>query len=207
MTSQDFAVIFLPPWKPEHHDRRCITPFLSLSSPLYRLLPFHLSPTVSQFVADVPPAHRSYFLRDLCCLQESVQGGHVSNRCTVALYGQCSSFCTDFQLDQLLEKPDIPTINTLQVYRQWVRNGGFSSQAYFLRSQLVVTAWRAITETHSLEGHRDPHKPSGSHSRDLDKFLTRMLQQFSYQDSPLQREKAIPLGLVMAATAAANPSC
>ena len=135
---------------------------LSLYSPIYRLLPFHLSTTVSRFVADVPPSHQSSFLCYIRSSQASVQGGHVSNLHTVSLYGQWSSFCTILHLDYLLEEPDLPTIKILQVYGHQVCNGGFSSRSSLLRSDLVQrcgelsqipTFWRDAATPTSLPGH------------------------------------------------------
>ena len=67
-----------------------------------------------------------------------------------------------------------------------------------------ATAWRAIAKTHLLEGRRDPQKPLGSHSRELDKRLSSMLHHFFFQDIPSRREKAVPLGFVMVAVAQAR---
>ena len=65
--------------------------------------------------------------------------------------------------------------------------------------------WITIADTRPLEGRNNLRKPSGSHSQDLGKHLTRMLRHFTYQDPPDKQVKAISLGLVMAATAAPNP--
>ena len=70
-----------------------------------------------------------------------------------------------------------------------------------------ATAWHAISKTHLLEGLRDPRKPHGYHAKDLDKRLIMMLQHLSYQDTSQKQEKPTPLGLVMVATDAAEPSC
>ena len=63
--------------------------------------------------------------------------------------------------------------------------------------------------------HKDPpygrqpltQNPHISHVKDLDKRLTRMLRHFSYQYPPPKRETSIPLGLIMVAAEAADPSC
>ena len=66
-------------------------------------------------------------------------------------------------------------------------------------------AWRAISETHLLEGRREPREPLGSQSRELDKRLSHMLRHYGFQDSPPRREKSAPLGFVMLAFAQAKP--
>ena len=72
------------------------------------------------------------------------------------------------------------------------------SQQNSVRADSVATAWRAVTETHLLEGHPDPRKPQCSSSKDIDKRLARQLRYYSYQDpTPSKREKATPLGLVI----------
>ena len=162
---------------------------------------------VSQFMAAVPSAHQNSFLHDIQYLQSAKQGGHVSKICTVALNGQCSSFFTYLQLDHLLEDPDIPAIDILQVYGHWLHNGAFFSQDFLLWFELVEMTWWDILDTHLLEGCRDTCKSTRSQSQDLNKRLTRMIQHFAYQDPPPQWEKAIPLGLIMSAASAEKPSC
>ena len=51
-----------------------------------------------------------------------------------------------------------------------------------------------------------PQNPHISHVKDLDKRLTRMLRHFSYQYPPPKQETSIPLGLIMVAAEAADPS-
>ena len=115
----------------------------------------------------MPPSHQSSLSRDLRSLKAAVRGGYVSNRRTVALYSQWSSFCTNLQLEHLLEDPDIPNINILQVYGHRARNGGFSPQASLLQSYLVATLWRAIADNHLLEGRQYPCNTLGPHSHSL----------------------------------------
>ena len=158
-------------------------------------------------MADVPPTHQSYFFCDIRYSQAAIRDGHFSNLHTVALYDHWSFFCTNLHMDHLLDDPYLPTIKILQVYEHWVRNGGFYSQASIIQSDLVATEWRDIAETHLLDWHRDPRKPPGSHSRDIDKCLTCMLRKFAYQDPPPQKEKSTPLCLVMADAESVDPSC
>ena len=151
--TQALIISFLPPWRTKHHGQLCPPPVWPYPSPLSHLSS-HLSPTVSWFVAAVPPSHISSFLRDIYSLQAAVRGGHVSNRRTVSLYSQWSYFCSNLHLDHLLKEPDIPDIKILQVYIYQVNNGGFSSRAFLLQLDSVAMAWQAISETRLLEGCR-----------------------------------------------------
>ena len=112
-------------------------------------------------MAAVPPAHIISFLYDIRFLQAYVRGGHVSNHHIVTLYVHWSSFFYNLQMNHLLEDPDIPDIDILQVYGHRVHNVGFYSRASVLRSDSVATSWRDISETHILEGLQDPRKTTG----------------------------------------------
>ena len=68
-------------------------------------------------------------------------------------------------------------------------------------------AWRAISDNRLLEGCRNPRKTHGSHMKDINKRLTRMLRHFSYEHPPPKREKYIPLGLVIFIAEVSDPSC
>ena len=155
------------------------------------------------FLDTLPPAHRGSFLRDLSSAQTAVRGGHVSSTRTSALYNQWTTFCADLQLDHRLQDDSLPTIEILQVYGHRVRHGYYSRQDS-VRSDSVATVWRAIIETHVLEGLQDPRKPRGSTAKELDKRLTRQLRHYSYQDPPSKREKSVPLGLVVKAVESAD---
>lgn len=157
------------------------------------------------FLDTLPPAHRGAFLRDLGSAQTAVRGGHVSSARTSVLYNQWTSFCASLQIDHRLQGDSLPTIEILQVYGHRVRHGHYSKQDS-VRSDSVATAWRAVAETHLLEGLHDPRKPYGSTIKDLDKRLTRQLRHYSFQDPPSKREKAIPRGLVTQAAQAADSS-
>ena len=136
-----------------------------------------------------------------------MQDCNISNRRTVTLYTQWTAFCIDLQLNHLLEDPNIPYVDILQVYGHRVFHSHSSSQSNRLKADLVATAWRDIANTHLLEGRHDPRKTHYFHTKDLDKCLTKMLRHFSYQEPPPKREKATPLGLVMVSTEAADPAC
>ena len=82
-----------------------------------------------------------------------------------------------------------------------VRDRAFSNRVPGVKADTVAAAWRAVAKVHLLEGHPDPRKPPGSSSRDLDKRLTRMIRHWGYQDLPPRREKEIPLGFVVSASA------
>ena len=62
---------------------------------------------------------------------------------------------------------------------------------------MVSQAWGAIATSHLLDGFPDPRKLSDSqaHTR-LDKRLTQKLKTYGLEDPPVQRENAIPLGIV-----------
>ena len=102
--------------------------------------------------------------------------------------------------------PDVPTSG----WTTWYRNPGILAIKTLLprlypSAGSVAMVWQAIAVTYLLEGIQDPYKPSESHSRDLDKHLTSMLQKSPYQDPCPQWKNAIPLGLVMTAAASYDP--
>ena len=72
-------------------------------------------------------AHIVPFLSDLRAAQAAVSGGKISNSWNVDLYTQWTAFCTDLQLDHLLEDPNPPSVKILQVYGHWVCHGHSSS--------------------------------------------------------------------------------
>ena len=75
----------------------------------------------------MPPAHIGPFISDICAAQASVRGGNIYNSQTVNLYTQWTTFCTNLQLDHLLEDPNPPSVKILQVYGHWVCHGHSSS--------------------------------------------------------------------------------
>ena len=79
-----------------------------------------------------------------------------------------------------------------------VKNGHYSKKSS-VRANAVSSAWRAIATIHLLEGRPDPRKPLGMATRELDLRLSRQLRYYSFLDPPSCREKAVPLGLVVAA--------
>ena len=91
------------------------------------------------------------------------------------------------------------------MYGHRIRHGHYSRQPS-VRADSVATAWRAIAETHLLEGLPDPRKRPGSSAKDLDKRLSRMTRHYSLVDPPPKREKAIPLGLVISIGGQADSS-
>ena len=93
------------------------------------------------------------------------------------------------------------------MYRYRIHHGHYSSRSKLHQADSVATEWRAIAETHLLEGRHNPRKPRGCHTKDLKKRLTMMRCHFLYQDPPSKQETAIPLGLVMAIVEAADISC
>ena len=134
-----------------------------------------------------------------------MHNGNIFNIRIITLYTQWTAFCTDLKLDQLLEDPNLPSANILQVYGHWVHLNHYYSQSKRLKADWVTTVWRDIAVAHLLEGHRDPRKPHGYHAKDLNNRLTKMLRNFSYQDLLPKRVKLIPLGLFMVTVEAAAP--
>ena len=65
----------------------------------------------------------------------------------------------------MLEDPENPVIEILQVFGHRVRHGHYSSKVSSVRVDTVTSALRAIANTHLLEGHQDLRKLLGSHSR------------------------------------------
>ena len=146
----------------------------------------------------LPPAYRDGFLRDLRAAQAAVRGGVVSDKRTAAEYANWRSFCADHGICHFFDNPEDPVVEILQVFGHRVKNGRYSKQSS-VRADTVASAWRAIAQTHLLEGRRDPRKPLGMATRELDLRLARQLRHYSFLDPPSRREKAVPLGLVVAA--------
>ena len=121
-------------------------------------------PTVSRYVTSLPPALQNISLSDIRAAQTSIQGGHVSYEKTAKKYSDWMSFCTKMQIDHMVEDPEDPVINILQVFGHRVRHGHYSSWVSSVRADTVDSARRAIAKTHLLEGLWDPRKPLGSHS-------------------------------------------
>ena len=83
------------------------------------------------------------------------------------------------QLDHILWDYGVPTIEILQMYGHRVHNGHYSKQSS-VRADLVATVWRAVAETHLLEGLFDLQKSSGSASKDFNKRFLQMTRRYSY---------------------------
>ena len=62
-----------------------------------------------------PPFKNSFFI-DFCAAQAAVLGGHVSCEKTDKKYIDWMSFCTEMQMDHILEDPEDPVIDILQVF-------------------------------------------------------------------------------------------
>ena len=75
----------------------------------------------------------------------------------------------------MLEYPNLSSVEILQVYCHHVCHGHYSSQSNRIKADLVATMWRSIVGTYLLEGHYDYRNLHGSHVKDLNKRLTRML--------------------------------
>ena len=146
----------------------------------------------------MPPAYRDSFLCDLRAAQAAVRGGHVSDKRTKVEYANWQSFCSNHGICHWLDCPTDPVVEILQVFGHRVKNGHYSKKSS-VRADTVASAWRAIASTHLLEGRRDPRKPLGMATRELDLRLSRQLRYYSFLDPPSRREKAVPLGLVVAA--------
>ena len=87
-------------------------------------------------------------------------------------------------MDHMLEDPEDPVIEFLQVFGHRVRHGHYYSRMYSVRAYMVASVWHDIAETHLLGGCRDPRKPPGLLSRELEKRLSRMLHYYGCQDPP-----------------------
>ena len=94
------------------------------------------------------------------------------------------SFYTKMHKDHMLEDPEDPVIEVLQVFGHRVRHRHYSSQVFSVRTDMVASAWHAIAETHLMEGRKDPWKLIGTHSQYFSKRLSRMLRHYGFQDPP-----------------------
>ena len=55
-------------------------------------------------------------------------------------------------MDHMIEDLEDPVIEVLQVFGHRVRHGHYSSRMSSVRENTVASAWRAISESHLLEG-------------------------------------------------------
>ena len=63
-------------------------------------------------------------------------------------------FCTKMQMDHILEDPDDPVIEVLQVFGHRVRHGHYSSRISSVWVDTVASVCRDIAKTHLLEGRQ-----------------------------------------------------
>ena len=94
------------------------------------------------------------------------------------------SFCTKMQMEHMLEDPEDPVIEVLQVFGHMFLHQHYCSHMSSVQTDIVASAWRAISENHLPEGRRDPWKPLGSHIRELNKRLSGMIRPYGFQDPP-----------------------
>ena len=103
------------------------------------------------------------------------------------------SFCTKIQMYHMLEEPEDPVIEVLQVFGHRVHHIHYSSWMSSVRADTVASVWRDIAKTHLLECRRDPRNPLGSHRRYLYKHLSYMLRHYGFQyPSPHGVRKQFP---------------
>ena len=74
-------------------------------------------------MARLPPAFRNSFFGDIRAAQAAVRGGHVSCKNMAKKYNDWMSFCTKMNMDHMLEDPEDPVIEVLQVFGHRVRHG------------------------------------------------------------------------------------
>ena len=84
----------------------------------------------------------------------------------------------------MLEDLEDPVIDILQVFDHRVCHGHYSSRVSIVRADTVASVLHAIAETHLIKVRQDPRKPLGSHIRDLDKRISRMIRHYDFQDPP-----------------------
>ena len=136
---------------------------MPLATPTFPLTPFlnYFVPNIHHSLQVPGPcdirSQRS-FLSDLLAAQAAVCGRNIYNSYTIIFHTQWTAFCAGLQVDHLLEDPNLTSFEILQVYRQQVLRGHYSSQPNQLKAESVSTAWRAISENHLLEGRHDPQK-------------------------------------------------
>ena len=115
------------------------------------------------------------------------------------------SFCTKMQMEHMLEDREDPVIEALQVFGHRVHHGHYSSQMSSVWADTVASVWRDISETHLLEVRQYPRNPLGSHIRELNKRLYRILRHYGFQDPLPWHEKSVPLGFMMVAVSQSKP--
>ena len=132
------------------------------------------------------PAYSDGFLCDLRTAQADVRSGNVSDKRTVADYVNWRSFCSDLGIGYFLNNLDNPVVDILQVFEHRIKNSCYSKNSS-VWADTVYSAWRAIATTHLLQVQRDPRKPLGMATRELELRLSRQLRYYYFLDPPARQ--------------------
>ena len=68
----------------------------------------------------------------------------------MTLYSQWTAFCSNLQVDNLLEEDILPYVEILPVYGHRIRYGRYPSIPNHLQVDSDVMAWSAISETYLM---------------------------------------------------------
>ena len=77
---------------------------------------------MSRYVARLSPAFHNSLFSDLRAAQAAVRGENASCEKTAEKYSYWMFFCTKMQMDHMLEDPEDPVIEIIQVFGHRVRH-------------------------------------------------------------------------------------
>ena len=140
------------------------------------------------------PVQRDAFLGDLGAAQRAARAGIVPSRATAVdnTWKLWATFCHDLRVDPWLSTVEDP-VSLLQVFGERYRTGEIAPHRHIVRSRTVEGALRAIGQTFSSVGSRDPRlTPFGK----TEFRIRRQLTGYAKQDPPPNRAKPIPYAVL-----------
>jgi hypothetical protein len=147
------------------------------------------------------PTDRARFHNDFLAVQRGVSGGLSASRAnaTRTAWDIWSTFCQQINTDPFLQHLEDP-IPTLQLFAQGYRTGTLAPRGTTVGARTVEGALRAVGQTLAALGHRDPRL---TQTGNMDIRLQRLLTSYEKEDPAPQRQKPIPLDVILQAASVA----
>lgn len=135
------------------------------------------------------------FRADYELVQKAVRTGVTAKRATAHDYHwiRWNDFCSQHNIDPSLQQFTDP-VPILQIFGQRYRDGRIAPSGRQVASRTVEDAIRAVAQTHSSLGAKDPRKDDSGR---IDFRITRQLRSYAKQDPPPKRVKPVPITLVL----------
>jgi len=142
-----------------------------------------------------PATERHRLHSDICAIQHDfIRGLSASRSSSVdTAWDIWLSFCSSINLDPYLTDVNDP-IASLQLFARQYRTGHLAPTGRLVGARTVEAALRAVGQTFARLGKRDPRlDPAGR----LDLRLTRQLAAYAKDDPSPNRQKPIPLAIII----------